>query len=85
MTTLDVDPGRASRAAEALQAGTVEVEEGKGRDAFRVRSFSRDRVYRVRLGPSPSCDCPDAAYRGTTLCKHVIACAILRGTERADQ
>lgn len=76
--TLDVDPGRAARAAAALSAGAVSVERD-GPDTYRVRSFTADRQYRVRLNGELRCDCPDVQYRGTEACKHIISVALVEG------
>lgn len=76
MTTLDLDPDRARRAAAALSTGAVDIQrEG---DSYRVRSFTADRQYTVRLDEL-RCDCPDATYRNKNLCKHLIATALARG------
>lgn len=80
MTNVDVDPSRAAKAARALRDGGVDVRRD-GAGTYHVRSFSRDASYRVQLGADPSCTCPDAAFNGTRRCKHVLACAILAGTE----
>lgn len=74
MTTLDLDPDRAARAAGALQAGSVEVRRD-GRRTFTVSSFSGEGTYRVTLAP-PSCTCPDAVYNGTEACKHTLAAVL---------
>lgn len=76
VTAVNVDPERASRAAAALQAGTVEVQRD-GRRSFTVSSFTGEEAYRVTLGP-PTCECPDAAYRGS-ICKHQLAALMAAG------
>lgn len=74
---MQVDADRAARAAEALSEGAVTVQRQEP-GTYRVRSFTADRQYTVRLNGELRCDCPDARYNGVT-CKHLIAVALTRG------
>lgn len=76
--TLDLDPDRAARAAEALRDGDVQIEPW-GDGTYVVRSFTRARSYRVRVNGERSCTCPDVQYNGATMCKHLIATALAAG------
>lgn len=76
--TVDVGPDRAARAAEALSAGDVQVEE-EGEGVYRVRSFTRARSYRVQVNGEVSCTCPDAVFNGTRVCKHALAVVMATG------
>lgn len=75
VTAVNVDPGRAARAAEALRDGTVSIE-AAGDGTYRVRSFTADRQYTVRLNGRRTCTCPDVQYNGTAMCKHMAAVAL---------
>lgn len=77
MTALDVDPGRAARAAEALSAGDVRIE-AAGDGTYTVTSFTRARQYTVHL-EARTCTCPDSQFRGTETCKHVAAILLAGG------
>ena len=81
MTALDVDPSRAAKAARALRDGDVDFQR-QGPSTFRVRSFTRDRSYRVQLNGKLRCNCPDHRIRGET-CKHLVAVALVEGLEGA--
>lgn len=78
---MDVDPGRAARAAIALSDGDVRIApDGAEPGVYAVSSFSDDgTTYRVTLGPDPSCTCADHVYNGATACKHQVAVALLEG------
>lgn len=76
--TLDLDPTRAAKAARALRNGGVEVRREES-GTYRVRSFTADRQYTVRLNGELRCDCPDVQYRGTEACKHIISVALVEG------
>lgn len=82
MTTLDVDPRRAARAAEALRDGTVRIEAGEEDGTYIVRSFTRADSYRVRVNGELRCDCPDATYNGTEFCKHMVAVVLAAGLNK---
>lgn len=76
---MDVDPGRAARAAIALSDGDVRiVPDGGEAGVFAVSSFSGDHTYRVRAGVDGECTCRDSVYNGA-ICKHRIAVALYRG------
>lgn len=75
---MEVDPGRAARAAIALSDGAVQIApDGEQAGVYVVSSFSGDGTYRVRLGPEHSCTCADATFHAAT-CKHQVALALHR-------
>lgn len=70
-----LDYGRVARATKAAIGGETAIAPVEGAEgSFRVRSFSGDDVYTVRIRPVYDCDCHDATYRGN-VCKHI--CLIL--------
>lgn len=79
VTAVNVDPGRAARAAEALRDGDVRIEAGDGPGVYVVRSFTRARSYRVQVNGELRCDCPDSIYNGTRACKHALAVIMAAG------
>lgn len=79
--TVDVDPDRVARAAQALRDGKLRIDPGTGPGVYVVRSFSRARSYRVRLNGELRCDCPDVIYNGTRACKHALAVILAAGLQ----
>lgn len=77
---MEIDPGRAARAAIAISDGDVTIApDGQEPGVYAVSSFSGDTTYRVMLGDDPSCTCADHVYNGTALCKHALAVGLVRG------
>lgn len=78
---VNVDPGRAARAAIALTDGDVTIAPaGVESGVYAVSSFSGSATYRVHVGPNGSCTCADATFHAA-LCKHRIAVALYRDLE----
>lgn len=81
---VNVDPGRAARAAIALTDGSTRIApDGEEAGVYTVSSFSGSTTYRVTLGSDPCCTCADARFHGST-CKHQLAVALLRGLGELD-
>lgn len=76
-----IEPGRVTRAAEALAEGRVEIEPGPEPGTYDVQSFSGGQTYRVTLAPERSCTCPDAAFHRAVTCKHMAAVLLARKAE----
>lgn len=77
---MEIDPGRAARAAIALSDGVVTIApDGEEAGVYAVSSFSGNGTYRVTLSDEPSCTCADSVYNGTELCKHALAVGMVRG------
>lgn len=74
MTAMDVDPGRAARAAEALSDGRVRIRRAEDGAGYVVSSFSGPGTYLVRVRER-HCTCPDRRFHQRT-CKHLMAVAL---------